>query len=251
MLVSAIRQNESEDVVYIYNGILLSHKKKEIGSFVAMWTDQESVIQSEVCQEKKNRYHILNTYVRNLERWYRWACLQSSNRDVDVENRQGHRVRRGGLEPNWESRTDFGNFIWILRFRSYSQSGQKFAVEISWYGIFFWLQTIPVSNRLYPPMDFPGGSVVKTALANAGDAGSILRLGRSLGLTSGNPLQYSCLGNPMDRGSWQATVHGVARARHNLVTEQQQQYPSKSDAYLTDIHRNMNKLFLLTFLNFL
>ena len=71
MLVSAIRQNESEDVVYIYNGILLSHKKKEIGSFVAMWMDQESVIQSEVCQEKKNRYLILNTYIWNLERWYR------------------------------------------------------------------------------------------------------------------------------------------------------------------------------------
>ena len=80
-------------------------------------------------------------------------------------------------------------------------------------------------------MGFPGGSVVKTALASAGDAGSILRLGRSLGLTSGNPLQYSCLGNSMYRGSWQAKVHGVARARHNLVTEQQQQYPSKSNAY--------------------
>ena len=68
-------------------------------------------------------------------------------------------------------------------------------------------------------MDFPGGSVVKTALANAGDAGSILRLGRSLGLTSGNPLQYSCLGNPMDRGSWQATVHGILGVEHDFVTK--------------------------------
>ena len=37
-----------------------------------------------------------------------------------------------------------------------------------------------------------------------------------------NPLQYSCLGNPMDRAAWQATVHGVARARHDLVTKEQQ-----------------------------
>ena len=59
-------------------------------------------------------------------------------------------------------------------------------------------------------MDFPAGWVVKTLLANAGDAGSILRLGRSPGEGSGNPLQYSCLENPMDKGVWWATVHGVA-----------------------------------------
>ena len=44
-------------------------------------------------------------------------------------------------------------------------------------------------------------------------------LGRSLGEGNGNPLQYSCLENPMDRGAWQATVHGVARVRHDLVTK--------------------------------
>ena len=76
---------------------------------------------------------------------------------------------------------------------------------------FFGFKQYLISNRLYPPMGFPRGSVVKTALANAGYAGSILRLGRSSGLASGSPLQYSCLGNPMDRGSWQATVHGVAK----------------------------------------
>ena len=58
-------------------------------------------------------------------------------------------------------------------------------------------------------MSFPGGSVVKNLSANAGDMGSIPGLGRSLGEGNGNSFQYSCLGNPMDRGSWQATIHGV------------------------------------------
>ena len=63
---------------------------------------------------------------------------------------------------------------------------------------------------------FPGGSVVKNPPANAGDTGdmgSIPGLGRSPGRGNGNPLQYSCLGNLMDRGAWQATVHGVAKSR--------------------------------------
>ena len=60
---------------------------------------------------------------------------------------------------------------------------------------------------------FPGGSVVKKPPANAGDPGLIPRLGRSPGEGNGNPLQYSYLGNPMDRGAWLTTVHGVAKSR--------------------------------------
>ena len=59
---------------------------------------------------------------------------------------------------------------------------------------------------------FPGGSVVKHLPANAGDAGDaglISGSGRSPGEGNGTPLQYSCLGNPMDRGAWQYTVHGI------------------------------------------
>ena len=52
--------------------------------------------------------------------------------------------------------------------------------------------------------------------------GSISRLGRSPGEGNGSPLQYSCLGNPMDRGAWWVTVHGVRRVQHNLATKQQQ-----------------------------
>ena len=57
---------------------------------------------------------------------------------------------------------------------------------------------------------FPGGSMVKNPPANAGDAGLIPGSRRFPGEENGNPLQYSCLGNPMDRGTWRVTVHGVA-----------------------------------------
>ena len=60
-------------------------------------------------------------------------------------------------------------------------------------------------------MSFPDGSVVKNLPANAGDAGSIPGLARSPGGGNGNPLQYSCLENPMDRGAWWAIVHGVSK----------------------------------------
>ena len=58
---------------------------------------------------------------------------------------------------------------------------------------------------------FLGGSVVKNPLVNAGDADLIPRLGRPPGEGNGNPLQCCCLGNPMDRGVYGATVHGVAK----------------------------------------
>ena len=60
-------------------------------------------------------------------------------------------------------------------------------------------------------MGFPGGSVVKNTPANAGDVGSVLGSGRLPGEGNGSPLQYSCLGKPMDRGAWRATVHGVTK----------------------------------------
>ena len=60
-------------------------------------------------------------------------------------------------------------------------------------------------------LGFPGGSVVKNLATNEGDTGSIPGSGRSPGEGNDNPLQYSCLENPMDRGAWQVTVHGVAK----------------------------------------
>ena len=63
------------------------------------------------------------------------------------------------------------------------------------------------------------GSVSKESACSAGDLGSIPRSGGSHGEGNGNPLQYFCLGNPMGRGAWWATVHGVARVRHGLTTK--------------------------------
>ena len=68
-------------------------------------------------------------------------------------------------------------------------------------------------------MGFPGSSVGKESACSAGDLGSISGSGRSPGEGNGKLLQYSCLGNPMDRGAWQTTVYGITRVRHNLATK--------------------------------
>ena len=65
-------------------------------------------------------------------------------------------------------------------------------------------------------MGFPGGSVIKNPLAIAGDKGSIPGSRRSPGEGNGNLLQYSCLGNAMDRGAWWTTVYGVAKSQTRL-----------------------------------
>ena len=65
---------------------------------------------------------------------------------------------------------------------------------------------------------FPGGAVVKNLPANAGDLGDVNLIpgsGMLPGGGNGNPLRYSCLGNPMDRRTWWATVQGVAKSQHN------------------------------------
>ena len=63
---------------------------------------------------------------------------------------------------------------------------------------------------------FLGGLDGKASVYNVGDPGSIPGLGRSPGEGNGNPLQYYCLENPMDRGAWWATVHGVAKSQTRL-----------------------------------
>jgi len=60
-------------------------------------------------------------------------------------------------------------------------------------------------------MGFPGGSAIKNPPANAGDSGLIPGMGRSPGEGNGKPLQYPCLPNPVDRGAWLATAHGVTK----------------------------------------
>ena len=67
-------------------------------------------------------------------------------------------------------------------------------------------------------LGFPGGSEVNASAWNAGGLGSIPGSGRSSGEGNGNPLQYSCLENPMKGGAWWATVHGVAKSQTRLTS---------------------------------
>ena len=76
--------------------------------------------------------------------------------------------------------------------------------------------SLQASFRCTPPVaeeHFPGGSEGKASACDVGDPGLIPGSGRSPGEGNGNPLQYSCLENPMDRGAWWATVHGVAKSQ--------------------------------------
>ena len=89
-----------------------------------------------------------------------------------------------------------------------------------------WIRNSPHLRRMHPAdtwisdfwsLSFPGGSAVKyLSSGDPGDVGSIPGLGRSPGEGNGNPLHYSCLGNPMDRGVWQVAVHRVAKSQTRL-----------------------------------
>ena len=74
--------------------------------------------------------------------------------------------------------------------------------------------------------------MVKISPANAGDMGSIPESGRSPGEGNGNPLWYSCPGNPMDRGAWQAIVHGVTRESDTTEATEQQHMTLESMFHL-------------------
>ena len=82
-----------------------------------------------------------------------------------------------------------------------------------------WHCDVCIVNSLYIwLLSFPGSPMINNSTVNAGDSevGSIPGSGRSPGGANGNPLQNSCLGNPMDRGAWQGTVHGVSKSQTRL-----------------------------------
>ena len=79
-------------------------------------------------------------------------------------------------------------------------------------------------SPIYLPFDFPHSSVGKESACNVGDLGLIPGLGRSPGEGNGNPLQHSCLENPMDRGSWKAAVPGATRVGHNLAAKERERW---------------------------
>ena len=78
---------------------------------------------------------------------------------------------------------------------------------------------MPLLLKASKQVGFPGGAAMKKLPINAGDMGSILGSGRFLGGGNGDPRQDSCLGNPMEREAWLATIHGVTRVRHDLATK--------------------------------
>ena len=88
----------------------------------------------------------------------------------------------------------------VLNFRSYPR--EKYSHLI----------ILDKLDKFYVKLGFSGGSDGKESACNAGDLSSIPGLGRSPGGGQSNPLQYSCLENSMDRGAWQATVHGVTKS---------------------------------------
>ena len=81
--------------------------------------------------------------------------------------------------------------------------------------MFRWEGSFYIYHKIFIIWGFPGGSMVKNLSANARGSDSIPGLGRCPGGGNGNPLQYFCLENSMNRGSWCAAVHGVPRVRYD------------------------------------
>ena len=100
--------------------------------------------------------------------------------------------------------------------------------------------TVQWQTQLSPPCSillFPGGSNGKVSVYSEGDPGLSPGLGRSPGEGNGNPLQYYCLENPMDRGAWKGTVHGAAKSWTRL-----------SDVPVIPVSKNKNKKLQKNFL---
>ena len=106
------RQMDKEDVVHIYNGILLSHKK-ERNCVICRDVDGSRDCHTEWSKsEREKQISYINTYMWNLEKWYRWTCLQGRNTDTDVENK---RMDTKGGKPRgvwwWD---ELGDWDWCI-----------------------------------------------------------------------------------------------------------------------------------------
>ena len=112
----------------------------------------------------------------------------------------------------------------ILRDKRYMSPGDLFRDSSGWDPSFCISNKVSGSEGplglkylvVWQLLGCPGGSECKESTCNAGGPGSIPGLRRPSGEGNGNPLQYSCLENSMDRGAWEATVHGVTKSRTQL-----------------------------------
>ena len=98
----------------------------------------------------------------------------------------------------------YGQMVQQLRFCVFTVGGT---------GLIYGWGTVIMLCATVKTFGLPMWLIDKELARNAGDLGSVPGLGRSPGEGNGNPLLYSCLGSPMDRGTWRATVHGVAKSQ--------------------------------------
>ena len=119
--------------------------------------------------------------------------------------------------------------------------------NILWNIIFF----ISIINLIFTKVPgFPGGSDGKESACNAEDQGLIPRSGRPTREGTGNPLQYDCPGNPMDRGAWQATAHGVTKSLSNSFSFQFLPNIAKLRPICLQNKPGLNKLGLMIYINY-
>jgi len=136
--------------------------------------------------------------------------------------RGGPQIRLPGLWKKGRMRLICGSFITSIR-EPWHITGVGFNSRIghqakifTWVVYFItWSYSGTTVNHLYH-LSFPGGSDSKESARNSGDLSSIPWSGRAPSEGNGNPLQYSCLENSVDRGAWRATVHGVTKSRTRL-----------------------------------
>ena len=124
---------------------------------------------------------------------------------------------------------------------------ENVVINDSFYFLFLWLFSRLTYWGLWGSSEgFPHSSVSKESTSSTGDPGLTPGSGRSPGEGNGNPLQCSCLENSMDRGVWQATVHGVARVRHDLATKPHQSrttnYYSNSVSTIPCVHTSRKRI---------
>ena len=149
---------------------------------------------------------------------YKWAYQQNRKRLSDVENRlvvaKGEGRVRGmdqefGITRHKLLYTEWINDKILLygteHYIQYPVIMEKNTKKNAYIHLYIYVYV----------QGFPGGAEVKASACNVGELGLILGSGRSPGEGNGNPLQYSCLENPMDGGAWWAIVHGSQRVGHN------------------------------------
>ena len=201
---------------FIPDNLGLWKQKSRGGSFLTTWSfviprHERGVTNTSVLQE--------NTWDPKVKGSHGWICLKITWHPLNI-----HTVYSKGfltIRKPRKSYTTLHSLVWV---QHVSMSVRTETTAAFPEGLRTGNMLIDqLTEWLWQPMikmlsgnkeaDFPGGLLVKNPPANAKDVGSVPGSGRSPGEGNGNPLQYSCLGNPMDSGAWQVAVHGVAKSR--------------------------------------